>query len=64
MKGGWRVRNENIEVKDGIGCEYCNDDKALFYTDGKNNALKDSSGDMLVTVKIHLIRFKVTYYRA
>lgn len=41
------------------GCECCYGDEALFYQDDQNNAFIDSTGEMLVTAKDHIIRFKV-----
>lgn len=41
------------------GCNCCQSDKALYWTDDENNAFVDNRGDMLVTVKDKTMRFKV-----
>lgn len=42
-----------------VGCECCIGDEALYWKDNENNAFVDSKGDVLVTVKDHMMRFKV-----
>lgn len=43
------------------GCECCAGDTALFWKDEYNSAFVDSKGEIMVTVKDHIMRFKVPY---
>lgn len=41
------------------GCDCCQGDEALYWSDDESNAFVDSRGDLLVTAKGKTIRFKV-----
>lgn len=43
------------------GCNCCEGDTALFYQDNENCAFVDSKGEVMVVVKDHTMRFKVSY---
>lgn len=42
-----------------VGCDCCNGDEALFYQDDGNCAFVDSHGEIMATVKGHIMRFTV-----
>ena len=42
-------------------CNYCQGDEAIVWKDDQNNAFIDSKGEMMVTAKDHILRFKVDY---
>lgn len=44
-----------------IGCECCIGDEALYWKDAENNAFIDSKGEVLVTVKDKIMRYKVKF---
>lgn len=44
-----------------VGCGCCLGDEPLFWEDDENCAFVDSKGEVLVTVKDHIMRFKVKY---
>lgn len=64
-----RVAREKLElIKNPVlddlindGCNCCNGDEALFYTDNENCAFIDSNGEIMVVVKGNVMRFKVPY---
>lgn len=43
------------------GCDCCTGDTALFWKDEYNSAFVDSKGEIMVTVKDRIMRFKVPY---
>lgn len=43
------------------GCNCCLGDESLYWMDNENNAFVDSKGEVMVTVKDRLMRFKVNY---
>lgn len=43
------------------GCNCCLGDKPLYWMDNENNAFVDNKGEVMVTVKDRLMRFKVKY---
>ena len=43
------------------GCDRCLGDEAIYWQDNENNVFIDSKGEMMVTVKDKLIRFKTNY---
>lgn len=43
------------------GCDWCNGDEALFWTDDKNSAFIDSRGEVTVTVNGKSLTFHVGY---
>lgn len=45
--------------EDNKKCECCGGDTPLYWKDKQNNAFIDSTGEVLVTVKDHSLRFKV-----
>ena len=52
----------DIKVIDlNAGCNCCDGDEAVYWQDNENNAFVDSKGEMMVTVKDKLIRFKAKY---
>ena len=42
-----------------LGCECCIGDEALYWKDDENNSFVDLKGEVLITVKDHIMRFKV-----
>ena len=43
------------------GCDCCMGDEALFWKDEYNNVFVDSQGEIMVTVKDNIMRFKVDF---
>lgn len=44
-----------------IGCECCLGDEPLYWKDNGSNAFVDSKGEILVTVKDRIMRYKVKH---
>lgn len=53
------MRLGQAALKEAEGCECCIGDEALYWKDNENNAFVDSKGEVLVTVKDHVMRFQV-----
>lgn len=56
---GFTIDSLNKKEKRNAGCDCCQGDEALYWADDENNALVDSRGNMLTTIKGMSMRYKV-----